>query len=508
MGQALVKGKSPILPILFAGVAMSLGWGIRGNFGHETGAMIPGALIGLAICLISGREDWLKRWPFFGILGAVGWAFGGQMSYGIVIGYTRAADFVSVAYGYSGLFLIGGLWGAVGAGFLMLAVLWKRDELVELIPPFLAVIVAWLIEDALFMSLWGDVEPDAVYYFDTDWFAPVAALAALLLFTAFQWKISHAVSFMLHLTLGWIVGLLVFVTLLGWHLSPPRSDNWAGMVGLFAGLLIFFIRNKLTSAIWASLLAFWFSGIAFSTGDLFQTLGSATGISLDWWKVMEQSFGLIMGMGVAWIFLKLRTALPALEESSTPSKWPEDFSVFFVLGIVPFLNYKKAFPHLLGKKLAPETLLGIHTQFWFLLAFFLFLLVLLIFLIKNRRWKLSFLPELQMAKALLFFLEFLWLSVAVDFLPHLLPLNRIPLIVEGSFWVSGVLLTLYVVLAQWPVFSDSKGSRQEVFKWRSILVSGLFFFVILILAQTFVSLISHEKPLPGAHIRFEKSVKN
>ena len=507
MEQTHAKREFPIFAILFAGLAMSLGWGIRGNFGHETGAMIPGALIGLAVCLIAGREDWLERWPFFAILGAVGWAFGGQMSYGIVIGYTRASDFVSVAYGYSGLFLIGGLWGAVGAGFLMLAVLRKRDELVELIPPFLAILVAWLIEDALFVTLWGDVEPDAIYYFDTDWFAAVAALAALLLFAVFQRKISRAVSFMLHLTIGWILGLLTFVTLLGWHLSPPRSDNWAGMVGLWAGLLIFFARKKMTPAIWASLLAFLFSGIGFSTGDLFQTVGSATGISLDWWKVMEQSFGLIMGIGVTWIFLKLRTVLPKLEKSAIQSKWPEDFSVFFVLGIVLFLNYKKVFPHLLRKKLVPETLLGINGQFWFLLAFFLFLLVLLVFLIKNRRQKLSFLPESTTGKALLFFLGFVWLSVAVDFLPHLLPLNRINLIVEGSFWVSTILLTLYGVLARWPVFSDVRGNRQGVFTWHRVLVSGILFFVVLILSQTFVSLVSHADPLPGAHTRFEKIVQ-
>ncbi len=507
MEQIRAKQESSIWPILFAGLAMSLGWGIRGNFGHETGAMIPGALIGLAVCLISGREDWLERWPFFGILGAVGWAFGGQMSYGIVVGYTRASDFVSVAYGYSGLFLIGGLWGAVGAGFLMLAVLWKREALAELIPPFLAVIIAWLIEDALFVTLWGDVEPDAVYYFDTDWFAAAAALAGLLLFAAYRRKISRAVSFMLHLTIGWILGLLFFVTLLGWHLSPPRSDNWAGMVGLWAGLLIFFARNKITPAIWASLLAFLFSGIGFSTGDLFQTLGSAAGISLDWWKVMEQSFGLIMGMGVAWIFLKLRTTLPKLEKSAITSKWPEDFSLFFVLGIVPFLNYRKVFPHLLEKKLVPATLLGINGQFWFLLAFFLFLLVVLIFLIKNRRHKLSFLPESQKAKAVLFFLGFVWLSLAVDFLPHLLPLNHVILIVEGLFYVSAILLTLYVGGAQWPVFSDLKGSGQGVFKWRSVLISGILFSVVLILSQTFVSLLSHAEPLPGAHIRFEKVIK-
>ena len=68
--------------ILLVGLAMSVGWGIRGDYGHEAGAAIPGALLGLAVCLASGREDWWRRASIMGLCGAIGWAFGGQMSYG------------------------------------------------------------------------------------------------------------------------------------------------------------------------------------------------------------------------------------------------------------------------------------------------------------------------------------------------------------------------------------------------------------------------------------------
>ena len=65
---------------------MSVGWGVRGDYGHEAGARIPGC-------------------------GAIGWAFGGQMSYGRIVGYTAAASFQDVTYGYGSLFVVGGLWG-------------------------------------------------------------------------------------------------------------------------------------------------------------------------------------------------------------------------------------------------------------------------------------------------------------------------------------------------------------------------------------------------------------
>ena len=44
--------------ILLAALSLSIGWGIRGNYGYEFGAMLPGALAAMAVCLISGREDW------------------------------------------------------------------------------------------------------------------------------------------------------------------------------------------------------------------------------------------------------------------------------------------------------------------------------------------------------------------------------------------------------------------------------------------------------------------
>ena len=38
--------------VVLAALAMSVGWGFRGDYGHEAGAMVPGALLGLAILII------------------------------------------------------------------------------------------------------------------------------------------------------------------------------------------------------------------------------------------------------------------------------------------------------------------------------------------------------------------------------------------------------------------------------------------------------------------------
>lgn len=68
--------KPGLLCTLLVALSLSIGWGIRGNFGHEYGAMIPGALAALAGALLCGREDWHRRIAFFGCFGALGWSFG------------------------------------------------------------------------------------------------------------------------------------------------------------------------------------------------------------------------------------------------------------------------------------------------------------------------------------------------------------------------------------------------------------------------------------------------
>ena len=56
--------------ILVTALSLSIGWGIRGNFGHEIGAMIPGALDAMAVVVLSNREDWHRRIAYFAMFGA------------------------------------------------------------------------------------------------------------------------------------------------------------------------------------------------------------------------------------------------------------------------------------------------------------------------------------------------------------------------------------------------------------------------------------------------------
>jgi hypothetical protein len=72
--RKLTASSWPLL--LLSGLSVSIGWGIRGQLGHEYSAALAGALAGMVIALLSGREDWQQRVHSFAFFGAVGIAFG------------------------------------------------------------------------------------------------------------------------------------------------------------------------------------------------------------------------------------------------------------------------------------------------------------------------------------------------------------------------------------------------------------------------------------------------
>jgi hypothetical protein len=130
---------------LLAALSLSLGWGIRGNFGHEYGAMIPGALTAIAVCLTSGREDWRRRVMYFGVFGALGWGFGGSISYMQVISYTHSGHYASQLYGFFALFWIGFLWAGLGGAGTALPAVLDRERLTQLFKPLCWIFVASII---------------------------------------------------------------------------------------------------------------------------------------------------------------------------------------------------------------------------------------------------------------------------------------------------------------------------------------------------------------------------
>jgi len=105
-----------------ASCAGAMGWGIRGQYGHETGAMIAGLLAGLVLVglLVPGASSLAAGRAVAWCTAAMG--IGGCMTYGQTVGLTHdpalVGNWPALWWGMLGLAVKGGVWIGFGALFL------------------------------------------------------------------------------------------------------------------------------------------------------------------------------------------------------------------------------------------------------------------------------------------------------------------------------------------------------------------------------------------------------
>lgn len=498
------------LMLLLAAFAMSVGWGWRGDYGHEAGAMVPGALLALAICLMAGREDWIKRASLLALLGAIGWAFGGQMSYGIVIGYTAASSFVDVLYGYVCLFVIGALWGGIGAGILALGVAAARSELERFTGPLVAFYVALTGLNLISVT---DTLSERWSLRDSDW---VAATTALLTAGAYAWlrpQARRACALMAMLAAGWWLGFSVLALALNLRMTPPRSDNWAGCVGLWIALVVYLYKTRHRAALIMSSYGLLAGGIGFSVGDFVNMAGRAqwgglgaseTLRGMDAWKWMEQLFGFVMGFGVALGFMRLAKKLsPPVEDQSSGAL--RFVALIFLLIAMPWENLHKNIVDWTKSNTLAEGLFGLSPQRWFLFVAWLLAAVLMWAIGKHCRDELPFIPTDALGRAQLLFLSLLWLAVVADF-ARVVPVlkSKGVLYVHLTFWLTALFCTALVVALRREASAVKNTVAGNDVSWRlnwRYAVCWLFV-PLLLFALAKITLAMHREPLPGSHLRF------
>ena len=108
--------------ILLPAVAGGMGWGIRGQYGHETGAMIAGVLVASTIAVLFLQQRSSLVAARFIALTAIGFSFGGSMTYGQTVGLTQNSEVIgnwtALSWGLLGLFIKGGIWIGLAGAFL------------------------------------------------------------------------------------------------------------------------------------------------------------------------------------------------------------------------------------------------------------------------------------------------------------------------------------------------------------------------------------------------------
>jgi hypothetical protein len=440
-----------VVAAILVGLSLSIGWGIRGNFGHEYGAMIPGVLASLAVVLLSGRDDWHRRGLFFAFFGALGWSFGGSISYMQVVAYTHSGHSSSVLYGFACLFVIGFLWAAMGGAGAALPAFLSRERLTEFFAPLTAVFVAWTLEDILTAG-WFPIDSayrqeSPLYWYDTDWLAALLAIVAVLVLALARRRWDPASSLIMHMAIGWWAGFLVLVILLGWRMTPPRGDNWAGCVGMVLGMWLYFMRRGLSGVTLASLVCGFIGGFGFAFAQMLKLVEISSGRQTNWHSILEQTYGFINGIGLACALFWVARRAPRLDEKPPVRVWVEPYAAGFVLIILTYLNLSKNPEEWIKLKAMPPVLYGLSANAWFNLAYVGFSTVFVLLWLKHRRQPLAILSTTWLARDQMLYLVFLWVMVLGNFeraLPSFAPQR---LVTEGVIFLNATVCTAGIFLS-------------------------------------------------------------
>lgn len=545
--------------IFLIALSLSIGWGIRGDFGHEAGAWIPGALAAMAVCLLSGRDDWRGRLAFCALFGGLGWGFGGSIAYMYTMSFASSGQWESVWYGYFAVFLVGGLWAGLGAAGMTLPLCLDRDRLTRMFTPLCFVLTALVLNQmtlgpvarllsapsAAGMDGTWSRQKSPLYWFDADWWPAVWTLIGVCAYDLWErrfagtvrliaWGVIGAVAgflvqavlnligltprlvrlvvvpqgdlsaidpetgtlfdpanlmtnwpqffgdfpqyigiliglmlglglyfrrygkwrndsgLFLAMALGWLIAFLLMPVLGsiplgdygGFRLTPPRSDDWAGIVGVFIGASVYLLRNGVAPAAYAGALNFVLGGLAFASmhflramaripgnPDLTRTTGGTPPAwahfqSANWHSILEQSQGFGLGVATALTMASLWRKLGPIRDDPPVRRWTDLFSVGFVVFFMTYVNVIRNViewtrnEHPLVPALMKAPLIAsieLSAAAWFTIAWCAIGVSFTALMIVHRRRGLAVVPATWLGKGQLMYFFVLWIMVIADF---------------------------------------------------------------------------------------------
>lgn len=278
--------------LLGGGMAGGLGWGIRGQYGHETGAMIAGLLVCSVLTMkLAGHLPWSVGARAIA-LGTIAIGVGGSMTYGQTIGLTHDRELVgnldSLRWGMIGLAVKGGIWIGFAGLFLGMGLGGQRYRPASVI----ALAIGMLLLSWLGIRLLNEpFDPSNKIlprlYFSDDW----------------RWEPHAALK--------------------------PRREVWGGLLLALVGAWIWagFVRGDTL----ARRLGLWGvvgGALGFPIGQSFQSYHAwhpelfQTGLwgrldpFMNWWNIMETVFGFVMGgiLGLGLWFNRQAIGQPAADD--------------------------------------------------------------------------------------------------------------------------------------------------------------------------------------------------
>jgi hypothetical protein len=418
--------------------------------------MIPGALAAIAVVLTLDREDWRRRVAYFGMFGALGWSFGGSISYMQVIAYTHSGHSASVLYGFACLFVIGFLWAALGGAGTAIPALFDADRIGELFWPMTSVFAVWALQE-LAIESWLYRRHFQLNWFDTDWLGALGAIIAVIPFVVLRRSVDRGVALILALAVGWWISFLFLVVLLGIRMTPPRGDNWAGCLGMFIGLVVYCWRHREVRLARFALISGFIGGIGFAAASMLKLVEITSGSDTNWHSILEQTTGLFNGVGIAVAMVVLDRENPPAVPAIATRRWTEPYAVGFVLVLVTYLNLRKSVGTWVQQHAVPALLHGLPAAWWFNLVYAFLALAIVIPLFRHLKRPLPLIPTSALGRGQWFYLVFLWWMVVGNFERALTGFTQQRLVTEGVIFANAALCTLLILL--WPGVSRVDGEN-------------------------------------------------
>lgn len=263
------------LVVVLSVMAGGMGWGIRGQYGHETGAMIAGVLVGCVLVLMfCARSPSLFAARAVAMF-ALGVSIGGSMTYGQTLGLTQDADLIgntdALRWGLLGVFVKGAIWIGIASAFFAMALSNTRYRPVEW--SLLLMVMLFLLAAGveLLNSPFDPANKELPQvYFSADWY----------------WKGDIDIK--------------------------PRPERWGGLLFALAGLYLYagWMRGDRLVR-WLTLWGIVGGGLGFTLGQCLQSFHAwnvdmireswlaPLDPHINWWNMMEITFGAVFGGVVA-----------------------------------------------------------------------------------------------------------------------------------------------------------------------------------------------------------------
>lgn len=298
-------------------MAGGMSWGIRGQYGHETGAMIAGLLVSLTLVFLFCRTATAATVVRIVAFSTIAMGFGGSMTYGQTIGLTQEPSLVgnwsAFRWGMLGLAIKGGLWIGFAGAFLGMGLGGARYRGRDMFIIMSVAIGAYWIGHRLLN------EP----------FDPAHRVLPKIYFSG-DWR---------------------------WTPRPdlkPRPECWGGMMGALLAVTTLVTLWKRDRLAWR--LACWGllgGAVGFPLGQCIQAwhawnpeffrAGFLATIAprINWWNMMETTFGATMGAALglgAWLHRKRiqPAAFDARDAASSAAEWAVLAPYLTVLILVEF----------------------------------------------------------------------------------------------------------------------------------------------------------------------------